>query len=861
METIQIINEVTDQIASGAEKYIVVRQFSTFFELEVLRKVKKPILGKFCGTLQELALELFERKLIKKRILSDQEILTITAKAIEEAKGKTPDTVYTKIVLKRIRDLIQHEVRPEEIEEAASKLEEVTRKKLLETANILKRYTAFMELSGGYDISLLFSRASKINGTGEKEIVLAFPVFLFPVELTFLNKFNVTSYQFQLPENTFFSKLQESNEELYPLSLKVKKLSPNPLTNVLSLKEERVKTFTKIFIKEFFSFSENVKYIVDTLIDLLDRGFYPHDIAVVSSDVNRLLPMLYPLLKEKGIPFRFQTKGIPLLANPLINQALNRIGSQSKSLTTIEWLEWIILNAKSETSNKEEIIGQLEKLRTELIGLKQKGLLPEKKLSGLKAQKELRELFTDRFYLVEENEPYGVHICSPEAAISLFPKAVIFDSLTEGEYPRAFPFDPDFSYAERKKINEALNRCSPSLEAFPTRERLISYDFLTFSNLLSIPLEELHITFNASRGKSLFTKLLAEKTKIETNKEEIVSKIAADCYKVFKGEKKATTREEKGIESWKLKETDPKFNFFISKKLAKELCKKLTITDIVNYLECPTKALLSLAFPESPDLSLEQVEGIVYHKIIQNYMNTGFDESEFEAIFSKVAQKAQDPVVELLKPYIKSNIKRFLSFFRKHPLFSPLAEKEKKVKFQISDITIEGRIDYVIEKEEEIHIVDFKTGNVTGNSKYKLLNPMSAQLVLYAIGHLYEGDFYSPLKTHLEILNLHFISVSKARKGVEEEKWKILFSGKENSSEIKTTAFLAATAAIAMKNGFFIPHRIVLENSRKKPPEERDIFLKSDSCFEGYQLTTELLRRFEKSVRKIYDHVKKQWNS
>ncbi len=844
--------------SSGA--YVSVRQFPVRFELEVLKRANSTVFGEFCGTLQRLALRAFEKSFLKKRLLSDQEIIAITARAIEGIKGRVPDTVYTKIVLKRIRDLVQHGVSAEEVEEASVFFDPAVRKKLEETARILRLYGKFVELSGGYDIPVLFSRAKKfVDNLDVKKVVLALPVFLFPVEIEFLKRLSVTVFGFEVPSKFFFGALQKSNRELFPSSWRIENLAVNPLSFALSLSgREQIKTSTKLYIKGFHSLSENIKYIVDTVLDLLNRGFEPYSIAVVSPDVDRLLPMLYPLLKEKGIPFNFQTRGIPLLASPLVNRALDNICGVTASMSVVDWIDWIIGRARGDISGERAVIEQLEKLRTELCGLRQKGLLAERNLSGNEAQRELRELFADRFYLIEENDPYGVHICSPEAAISLLPRAIIFENLTEGDYPRAFPFDPDFSYAERERINEVLGRSSFSLQAFPTRDRLIYYDFLVFYTLLSVHIEELHVTYDALRGKSLFAKLLSERVKVEPNRSELVSPVAVSCYRVFKGEKSSESREERGVKSWRLRAVDARYNFFISKKLAKQLCSKLTVTDVVNYLECPTSALLSLAFPESSEFTVEQLEGVVYHELIRRLLNSGFDEGKFDEAFERAAGRVNNPVVRLLKPYIRANIKRFLEFFRNDDLFSESAEKEKKVQLRISDIDIEGRIDYVVRKGKDVHIVDFKSGSVSSNSRYGLLKPASVQLVLYGAGY-FEEDLYRALESAFGRLNFYFVSVSKARRGVEESKWKVSFSGKRDMSEIKVTASLAATAVIAMKNGYFIPHRMYIKYRPNTPPEKREICLKEDSCFEDYQLSADLLRKFEAGIKKIYNHVRAQW--
>ena len=846
-----------ERLSAGEKVFFSVRQFTTYFELFALRELKRPIFSKFTGTLQELAIDAFNENFENKRILSDQERLFLISKAMETAGRELPsDTGYVEIVDKRLRDIFQHNLSEEEIEEKLPLLDRRIQKKLKTTLEIIRSYRRFLGEVNGTDIPNLFLEASKLE-YNFPFVSVVFPAFLFPAEIEFLKSAGKVKILRFKDSDEFFSELSSSNRESFPDGWEIEEVEPNPLSKTLSLfGNTEVKTETEVNIKPFSSRSEDAKYIVDTVVTLIEEGFQPHEIAIAGRTIDEILPLLYQLSKDRGIPLRFQTKGIPLTASPFVKDSLHKLLELDDGAgTLLEWTEWMLERYFSEDFDEPAVLNQIEKFYKEMLSLRLIGLFPKRKLPPKKAAKELSKLFIKRYYLIEENEPFGVHVGTPESIISLLPKAVIMDDVSEGVYPRTFPFDPDFSYEEREEINKILGRNSVSQQPFPLRERLISYEFLTFYNLLSLPLKKLYLTYNRFRGRSLFVDQIQNRVKVSDSYREIVSHVAFNCYQVFKEKKKPQSWEERGIYVWKNRSSSALYNFYIKKEVAKQIVKNLTVTDIVNYLDCPAKALFSLVFKDD-EVTLDILEGIVYHESIERMLKTGFDKKIFDEIFEEKTSRIEDPVVSLLKPYFRENIKRFIDFFRGHEIYSKEADQEVEISIKVSDVILKGRTDIISQIDGKTHIVDFKKGNVSESRKnfYAPPSPHSLQVVLYGMA-LKGRDLISVLKKEeFGDLVFHFISVSRAKEDVPPEKWKVSFTGEESRKKLKAAGILAALSIIAMKNGYFIPHRFSITDDWK-------VEIKEDSCYDDYQLSSELLLGFKNRFTKILRHILKQWKT
>ncbi len=814
--------------------FFVVRQFTTYFDIK-LTEQQPIVVGKYSGTYKELINLILEENLIPMpRLLSNQEIFLLTEKAIEEITGKeTEEFEYIKSTVERIRDLNQHNVENEIAWNALPKLPEEIRwkfRKLLKVKEIVE--SSIKDIPNTTDIFLLFKKNFSKN---IKVNVILFP-FIFPIEMQLLKNWDSTVTIFSIPSSNMGYNLFASLKNfLKRENIKTAELPPNSLIYILDLKKEKVKSNTKVTIKECKTRSESAKYTVDTIIHLLEKGLMPHEIAIIGTSLNEISQLLYYLLKEKNIPFRFQIRSLPLISSPFIKHLLNHIKSTPSSPKDLsEWLEYSIDLYYKNSFNEETTIKHLEKFAEETAILKKLNFLPSRKLPPEEAFNRLKLFFRERYMPVEDNDPYGVHICTPEAAISLFPKAVIFENLSEGIYPRAYPFDPEFSYDERKLINKALDRENIAEEPLPTRERLIKYDILTFSYILSLPLEELHITYLSNKGKSLFVELLEEKVPNEKQRAEITTPISVSCYKIFKGTKEPDNLPwEKGIKSWKNREKDLKYNFYIKdKSLSKELTRKIPTTTISTYLECPPKALFSLAFPEETEQTIEQLEGIIYHEGIKKLFQKPHTKKEVENLVKNFIDE-ENPHHLLLSSHIAENLHRFLSFFKNHPITQQgKILQEHPVELTISNVKITGRIDMLIENNGKFTVIDFKSRNVN-KSSYDPPNPQSIQTICYALA----------INAPLDNTDFHFISISKSGKRIKEENWKKTFSG--NDKKVKEAILKLKIAITAMKNGIFIPYTFKINWKEQK------VELKENPCLEDYYISDNLKWNVEKILTKI----------
>ena len=807
------------------KKFFVTRQFTTAFELWAVQNSEVPISYSFCGTLQSLALELLENNLKKRRILSDQERLLLI-------KGVIPEDVhlrYAELVDKRIRQFKQSGVSLEEIEFLSRRLtSERSRRKISEALEVLKRYSSLLFGTSGRDLIDVVLEAVPLRD--ERKVILPVPITLLPFERQFLKERNTAIYLFKA-EGTFFSELQSSSIEERE-GYRIRELEKNPLSEVLDFNfYGRVSTFTEIKVVPFSSESGRVSFIVNSVLDLLSKGLSPHEIAVVGDDIEEKLPQLYEAFKEYKIPFNFQKGGIPVTAAPAVKRVLNR--NRNKKLSLKEWLEEILRvhSGLTDTGNGNEVGNQLYKLLSEVEGLERLGVVGKGRLS----RREILDFLRNRFFLVEDNEPFGVHVCSPESAVTLFPKAIVFDNLSEGIYPRSFPKDPDFTWKEKEEINRILGREKPALQVFPLRKTLISYDFLTFFNLLSLRLDYFYASYNVNRGESLFVRFLREKAPV-TISEEPITRDSYVAYLSMKGlETEFGNNREKrvyqGVRSWKLKGSNPEYNFFIKKDVVRKYLKVITPSNIIEYLNCPASAFFSVFFKPERKPLFDQIEGTIYHKALELLFSGEEDVREaVQKAKEEVLKDVCDPVVgdfvKIATDHIVDNLEKFWLRFKGLDISKFPKKTEEEISYRLSDLEVRGRADLVIFKEDEIWIVDFKTGSL---EKMTSSDPRTLQLLLYYLSIRNRGKS-----------RLIYMSITKAKTAKSRSEWvREIPPSVELLNRIKVVIGL-------MKEGCFIPHEPVI----KFDGDFVRVTFRRNPCYGDYQLNRETLERIESGLVK-----------
>ncbi len=433
----------------------------------------------------------------------------------------------------------------------------------------------------------------------------------------------------------------------------------------------------------------------------------------------------------------------------------------------------------------------------------------------------------------------------------------MFD-ISEGTYPRSFPYDPDFTFQERELVNKTISKSNFLLEPFASRLRLISYEFLTFFNLLSSPLKEVIFLYDESKGRSIFVNILNQYTRIENIEKSVFSPISLNCYKVYKREKEPETIIEKGVDSWLKKIRGEKnYNFIIDQEIVKTYLKKISVTDIISYLDCPTDFMFRKILNFKDSYSIEAIEGIIYHELINKLSNHGFDERTFEEVFSKAAQGVERRKLEILKPFIKENIRKFLTLFKKDSLFSHDAKKEVDIKVKILEYCLDGRVDWIVKSGNSYQVADFKRGAVSSGN-YDPGKKRACQIVLYGLGLFEDGDVIRAYKSNKhENIDFHFISIPKIT--ATGNSWKLSFNGKESSHLIRKNLSWTYLALKLIYSGFFAPFEIV---PYKKPFRGKLFNLKLNGRCKDYEcyLNKDYLESIkEKIEKKLLEIEEKLW--
>ena len=823
--------------------FIVVRNSPSRLLLEVCKRRKKPIIGKIAGTLQELALNLLSSKFQNPTIMTDQERLFIVRKSLKEMKHplwNSPN--YIKLADNRIRELKEHNIQPEKLYKIAKDGNTKLKKKIEESAKLLSIYNRNVLKSKMFDIFSLFEAAKGIKPVYER-IVLFFLPQILPLEIEFLNSLNIPITLFTYKPNTsIFTKLREENLKLAK-NWEIVEVEPSPLADVLSMIPIKIETNIDIVENSYIGDSEGIKKVTLTVKSLLNRGISPEKIAVTGRDIQGKELLFYHYFRIHKIPFSLQYEGVPVTAHPAVKKFLREIEKETESLPLPMWCKRLKDFVTSQT-DEENIVEEIEILQKEIDNLSVRGFIESSSYSYEEFIKLFPLLMENRTYLIEESKPLGVFIGSPEATPETVAEHIIFFDISNGTYPRAFPFDPDFSYREREEINRLLNISNPILEAFPGREKLIMYEFQTFFNSIAHHPKSIHLFYDKTKGESIFVSIVKKASKVIQTEKNLITDKAENILKVYRKEKTPENLLELGVAGWLKKlQGEKNYNFvFNSKFIKKYLPQEISVTDIVNYMNCPTEFLFSKLLDCSYPETTEIMEGQIYHEFINRaYFNRESAENIFEEVFKEITEKTENSTIFYIKPFVKENALKFIKQFKPE---LEIVEQEKPIKIKFKNYTFAGRIDWLetSKDKQKVKIVDFKRGNVK-NGEYLPGNKKSFQIILYGLALFNNGDVFKTINRTPDI-KFSFISVPKFHpendRGVEE------FTAKEYKGEIKKSLTWIGVVIKLIKAGFFPPVEIKLQ--KKKLVK---LSVRGDCGYEFFT-TEEYLNNFTETIGKIF---------
>ena len=872
-----VLLSIVREMKQGLKPFICVRQFDSYIRLFLAKNYRNPLVGEFSGTIQSFALKLLRENLRNLRLMSDQERLFVVSEALrlsgDNHYGKLS---YVRIVDERLRNLKEHSLDVEELNRLAESVDDKRLKaKILKTAKVLDIYSSLTGKLGAYDIFSIMDEARGLKTDVDRIYLFMLPHIL-PKEVEFISSLGreVTVVTADT-NNSFFSRLWLDNLRILPREWNILRISPPQEAKNFKFNAPKVSEGRIRFRKASFStMSEAVKLAANCVKYLIARGVEPNRIAITGRELEGIEVLIYDMLRKFGIPINLQTRGIPLLSNPVIKYFMNvlehfRTGVEvdrdpfkgsSSILDLVErhsklplkgWLKLLLLSFDL-LEGEERVKDQVKKVLNEIENLESKGILRSEDVRREELKEKLVHLFSNRFYLIEENEPFGVHVCSPEAVPSINPKAVIVFNLSEGVYPRAFPFDPDFSFEEREKVNRLISNGNLMLEPLASRMRLISYEFTTFYNLLSTSPEDVIFLFG-TRGKSLFVNMVERVANVEELERKAFSNTSLNCYMVYRGKKEPESLPEKGVDAWirKLK-GEKEFNFIIKPSTVKRYLPNLSVTDIVSYLNCPTDFMFRKLLRHEEPHSVETIEGIIYHEMINRLLGFEFDNSVFEEVFNRFVP--ENPKIQYLKPFIRENIRKFLLLFRDDELFSSRAEREKPLTVRIAEFCLRGRADWVVKDGDSYRVADFKRSSVSDRD-YAPGKKKACQVVLYGLS-LFEEDVIRSFKRgNYMRVDFSFVSVPKiSRRGTS---WKLSFSGNRNRNGILNNLAWSYLSLKLINSGFFIPYEI---SPYRKPYRGKLFSMRrtgncSYDCYLPSDYIDECVRKVEEKLNEVKDKL------
>ncbi|MBL6664861.1 MAG: PD-(D/E)XK nuclease family protein [Rickettsiales bacterium] len=160
----------------------------------------------------------------------------------------------------------------------------------------------------------------------------------------------------------------------------------------------------------------------------------------------------------------------------------------------------------------------------------------------------------------------------------------------------------------------------------------------------------------------------------------------------------------------------------------------ISITDITKLISNPyqiyIKKILKLKALKKIDYVSSYPEfGSFIHEVLEKYIKNNKQENhkEIEEIFEKFFKKPDEKLVWW--PKFENIFKNFKKMEKEFNNSSSLVEKN--VSFVIKNTQIIGKIDRIIEKEGEIEILDYKTGQIP--AKKDIISGLQSQLTIAAL--------------------------------------------------------------------------------------------------------------------------------
>jgi len=217
-----------------------------------------------------------------------------------------------------------------------------------------------------------------------------------------------------------------------------------------------------------------------------------------------------------------------------------------------------------------------------------------------------------------------------------------------------------------------------------------------------------------------------------------------------------------------------------------ELFDQISITDITKLISNPyqiyVKKILRLKELRKIDYEPGYAEfGSFVHEVLENYVKNNNEENtkEIEKIFLKYFKNPNDKLVWWPK---FENI--FINFKKINQLFNNSTNLvEKNVTLSINNTEIIGKIDRIIIKDDEIEILDYKTGQTP--TKKDIIAGIQSQLTIAALLMCKETDTPITALTYFKLSSFGESEIKRIFKK-EEEIANLIISAQDGLTEIIT---------------------------------------------------------------------------
>lgn len=156
----------------------------------------------------------------------------------------------------------------------------------------------------------------------------------------------------------------------------------------------------------------------------------------------------------------------------------------------------------------------------------------------------------------------------------------------------------------------------------------------------------------------------------------------------------------------------------------------------LTYLECPFKYKMEKIFNFQGLKEKNMIFGILIHQVLEYINRKSFQKlevkyeeicEEYEKLYEIISKSYG---VILQEKYLQEGLEYFQSYLEDKDILENIVDIEKSIYVARNNYILEGQLDLVIEKENELYIVDFKTGDFIEGDE--IIEKYKGQIEIYS---------------------------------------------------------------------------------------------------------------------------------